>query len=150
MTQRAAELLSAELNSPEPDLWMRALAPVISMDFATLHGELSDGQFLVDEAFHITGVVDWDGMHRGHPLIDLDLGVGAGRVYYDRYRYNELRRRSRRAYARERGLLQPTWPQINLLWCLLDALALLHDGGGELWSAVITALNSATERVRQI
>lgn len=77
----AAALLSPHLPDARPQVWEKALRPVAALDQVTVHGELSDGQVLVDGELRITGVVDWDGLHAGHPLLGLDFGVGTYRVF---------------------------------------------------------------------
>lgn len=150
MTHQAAEILSGHMKTTEPDLWTDALGPVLSMDQVTVHGELSDGQFLLDEELGITGIVDWDGLHRGHPLLDLDSGVGLYRIHYERHRYTELRHRMWDAYEQERSVALPTWPQVNLLWCLLDAMALAQHQDHELWLPVLAELTRVSDELRHL
>ena len=44
------------------------MAPVL------VHGDVNAGQVLVDEGSRVTGVLDWETAHLGHPLKDFDLG----------------------------------------------------------------------------
>lgn len=152
LAQQAAALLSGTLTPggtpvPDPAPWASAMVPVLSMTPATVHGELSDGQFLVSDQRTLTGVVDWDGLHRGHPLLDLDWGVGCWRILYEPTRFTELRRRVWAAYASERGIGAPGWPQVNLLWCLLDALALADRPDHELWPAIRAELSAISRHL---
>jgi aminoglycoside phosphotransferase (APT) family kinase protein len=144
---RAAQLLSPHLLEARPDVWEKALRPVAALDQATVHGELSDGQFLVDNELRITGVVDWDGLHAGHPLLDLDFGVGTYRIFPAGQRCTELRRRVWEAYAAERAVPLPSWPCINLLWCLLDATTLVRDRGSPLRQTVLADLSAVTSEL---
>jgi len=149
IAHRAATILSGHMETIEPDVWAEELAPVLSMDHVTVHGELSDGQFLLDNELRVTGVVDWDGLHHGHPLLDLDSGVGLYRLHYERHRYTELRHRIWYSYARERGVALPTWQQVNLLWCLLDTMALAHHQDHELWPTVLAELTRVTNALHE-
>jgi aminoglycoside phosphotransferase (APT) family kinase protein len=144
---RVAELLSPHLPDARPDVWQKVLRSVAALDQVTVHGELSDGQFLVDNELRITGVVDWDGLHTGHPLLDLDFGVGTYRMFPAGQRCTELRRRVWAAYAAERTMPLPSWPCINLLCCLLDATTLVHDRGSPLWPTVLADLSAVTSEL---
>lgn len=108
------------------DAWAEALAPVAALDHTTVHGEVSDGQFMIADGLRVVGGVDWDGPHLGHPFRDLDFGVGGYRICRWERRWSEVRRRIWEAYASERGVPLPEWRCVNLFWCLLDALTLLR------------------------
>ncbi len=123
----AARSLRPYMGDVPADLWAEALSPVAAVERTTVHGEVSDGQFLVDEGLRISGVVDWDGLHVGHPFRDLDFGVGGYRICRWEERWIELRRRIWEAYASERGVSLPEWRCVNLFWCLLDATTLLRS-----------------------
>jgi aminoglycoside phosphotransferase (APT) family kinase protein len=144
---RAAQLLSPHLPDARPQVWEKALRPVAALDQATVHGELSDGQLLVDGELRITGVVDWDGLHAGHPLLDLDFGAGMYRMLPVTRRCTELRRRIWAAYVAERAVPLPPWPCVSLLWCLLDATTLVHQRDRSLWPAVLADLSAATSEL---
>lgn len=111
-------------NDASADVWSEALVPIAKLRRTTVHGEVSDGQFLVDEELRVTGVVDWDGLHVGHPLLDLDFGVGGYRICSRERNWAALRRRIWEAYAFERGATLPEWRCVNLFWCLIDAATL--------------------------
>jgi aminoglycoside phosphotransferase (APT) family kinase protein len=144
---RAAWLLSPHLPDARPQVWEKALRAVVALDQATVHGELSDRQFLVDGELRITGVVDWDGLHAGHPLLDLDFGAGMYRIFPVTQRCAELRRRIWAAYAAERAIPLPPWPCVNLLWCLLDATTLVHERDRPLRPAVLADLSAVTSEL---
>ena len=123
----AAESLTPHMGEVPADLWAEALIPVTALEHTTVHGDVSDGQFMIDERLHVIGVVDWDGLHTGHPFLDLDFGVGGYRICRWEQRWMEMRRRIWEAYASERGIPLPEWRCVNLFWCLLDAMTLLRS-----------------------
>lgn len=131
------------------DSWADALMPIVSLDHSTVHGEVSDGQFLLDDGLRVTGVVDWDGLHINHPFVDLDFGVGGYRICRWEQRWVELRRRIWEAYAAERGIPLPEWRSVNLFWCLLDAMALLRSERFDArWRKTLTDLSEATRALQ--
>ena len=68
-----------------------------------VHGDVNEGQILVDEGLRVTGVLDWETAHLGHPLKDFDLGEwGYGIFAWDAH-FHLLRRRMWEAYAESPG-----------------------------------------------
>ncbi len=145
----AAESLRPHMGDVPADLWAETLIPIATMELTTVHGEVSDGQFLVDERLRVTGVVDWDGLHMGHPFVDLDFGVGGYRICRWEQRWAELRRCIWEAYATERGIPLPEWRCVDLFWCLLDAMTLMRSGRAEArWSRALADLSEVTRALR--
>jgi aminoglycoside phosphotransferase (APT) family kinase protein len=127
------------------DLWAEALIPVTALERTTVHGDVSDGQFMIDERLHVIGVVDWDGLHSGHPFLDLDFGVGGYRICRWKQRWLEMRPRIWEAYASESGIPLPEWRCVNLFWCLLDAMTLLRSERLDArFGTTLAALSEAT------
>lgn len=145
----AAGSLAPHIGDVPVDRWTEALIPVATMEHTTVHGEVSDGQFLIDEKMRVTGVVDWDGLHIGHPFVDLDFGVGGHRICRWEQRWTELRRRIWEAYAAERGIPLPEWRHVNLFWCLLDAMTLLHaERDDARWRRAFAEVSEATRALQ--
>jgi aminoglycoside phosphotransferase (APT) family kinase protein len=145
----AAESLTPHMGDVPADLWAEALIPVATLERTTVHGEVSDGQFLIDKRLCVTGVVDWDGLHISHPFRDLDFGVGGYRICRWEQRWLELRRRIWEAYAPERGTPLPEWQCVNLFWCLLDAMTLLRSCRIDTrWSKTLADLSEATSALQ--
>ncbi len=143
------EALRPHMGDVPTELWTEALIPIAALDHTTVHGEVSDGQFLVDEDLRVTGVVDWDGLHHNHPFVDLDFGVGGYRICRWEQRWIELRRRTWEGYAAERGIPLPEWRCVNLFWCLLDAMTLLRSERADArWSTALADLSDATRALR--
>lgn len=143
-TRRAADQLSPYLDNPDPARWAQFLDPIARMRHTAVHGELSRGQFLVDDRLHISGIVDWDGLHTGHPLLDLDFGVDLYRIYEPLCDRARLRQRMWTAYASARGGRLPEWRSVRLFWCLLDALTVLHEDDRSRIPGEIADLRDAT------
>jgi aminoglycoside phosphotransferase (APT) family kinase protein len=141
----AAKSLRPHVREAPADLWSEALVPIAKLGRTTVHGEVSDGQVLVDEELRVTGVVDWDGLHLGHPFLDLDFGLGGYRICSRERYWAELRRRIWVAYVSERGATLPEWRCVNLFWCLLDATTLQGSGCADArWSKALADLSEAT------
>lgn len=143
-TARAADMLSQHGTKPQAERWAAALAPIAAMKHTAVHGEISNGQFLVDDRHHITGIVDWDGLHIGHPLLDLDFGVDLYRIYEPETDRDQLRQRIWTAYSNERGDQLPEWPSLRLFWSLLDATTVLHEGNDARLPQAIADLDAAS------
>jgi aminoglycoside phosphotransferase (APT) family kinase protein len=145
----AATSLTPHMSDIPADSWAGALMPIASLDRTTVHGEVSDGQFLIDDGLCVTGVVDWDGLHVNHPFVDLDFGPGGYRICGREQRWVELRRRIWEAYAAERGIPLPEWWCVNLFWCLLDAVTLLRsERAAPRWRKTLTDLSEATRALQ--
>ena len=144
----AADRLALHLEKVPVDLWAQALAPIAALERTTVHGEVSDGQFLIDERQHVTGLVDWNALHVDHPLRDLDFGLGGYRICRAEFasRWIGLRRRIWEGYTAARGVPLPDWRSVNLLWCLVDALTALDVGipGSATLPAAVNDLAQAT------
>lgn len=145
----AAESLGPHIEDVSASLWAEALISIATMEQTTLHGEVSDGQFLIDEGQRVTGVVDWDGLHVGHPFADLDFGVDGYRICRWDQRWSELRRRIWSEYAAERGTEVPDWRCVDLFWCLLDVMTLVRlERFDRRWSRAVTNLSEANRALQ--
>jgi aminoglycoside phosphotransferase (APT) family kinase protein len=143
--RRAAEALTPHLGGALADIWAEALLPITALERTTVHGEVSDGQFMIDGRLRVVGIVDWGGLHHGHPLRDLDFGVGGYRICCWEERWIEMRRHIWDSYASERGIQLPEWRCVNLFWCLLDAMTLLPAADADLrFGKAIADLSEAT------
>jgi len=134
------------MGAAPADFWAEALLPITSLGPTTVHGEISDGQLMIDDRLRVIGIVDWDGLHHGHPFRDLDFGVGGYRICPWERRWIEMRRHIWEAYASERGIPLPEWRCVNLFWCLLDAMTLLR-GDARLGKA-LADLSEATRALQ--
>jgi aminoglycoside phosphotransferase (APT) family kinase protein len=84
-----------------------ALERARSLDAVLVHGDLHEGQLLVDpEPPHaLTGVLDWQTARVDHPFVEFDLGEWGTALWRAHRRgFPELRRRAWEAYADARSL----------------------------------------------
>jgi aminoglycoside phosphotransferase (APT) family kinase protein len=96
-----------ELDDREARAAERALAQAASLDPVLVHGDLHEGQLLVDpeRPHRVTGVLDWQTARVDHPFVDFDLGEWGTAIWRGhRAHFPELRRRAWEAYAAQRGL----------------------------------------------
>jgi len=96
-----------ELDAGESRAAGRALARAASLDPVLVHGDLHEGQLLVDaeRPHRVTGVLDWQTARVDHPFVDFDLGEWGTAIWRGhRAHFPELRRRAWEAYAAQRGL----------------------------------------------
>lgn len=95
---------------------IRGLAPVL------VHGDLHEGQILVDDGRKVTGILDWQAARVNHPFADFDLGEwGTGAWRAHRPNFPELRRRMWAAYAAERGFEDDLVDEFELFWAVVHA-----------------------------
>lgn len=95
----------------------RTLSPVL------VHGDLHEGQVLVDDDLRVTGIFDWQTARVGHPFSEFDLGGwGTGTWRHHRADFGVLRRRQWDAYARKRGLADDLGPCFDAFWAVVHAL----------------------------
>src|SRR5947207_6681938 len=72
--------------------WLRELEPLASMAPALVHGDINEGQILVDDGLHVTGILDWETAGVGHPLKDFDFGEWGYGILAWELRFDVLRR----------------------------------------------------------
>jgi aminoglycoside phosphotransferase (APT) family kinase protein len=96
-----------ELNGDETTRAARALERARSLDAVLVHGDLHEGQLLVDAdpPHGLTGILDWQTARVDHPFVEFDLGEWGTALWRGhRVHLRELRRRAWDAYSAERGL----------------------------------------------
>jgi aminoglycoside phosphotransferase (APT) family kinase protein len=104
VTTLATEL---ELEPREARAADWALVRAASLEPVLVHGDLHEGQLLVEpEPPHrLTGILDWQTSRIDHPFVDFDLGEWGTALWRGhRAHFPELRRRAWEAYAGQRGL----------------------------------------------
>ena len=96
-----------ELDAADARRAARALARARTLDPVLVHGDLHEGQLLVDPdpPHALTGILDWQTARVDHPFVELDLGEWGTALWRGQRRhFRELRRRAWDAYASARGL----------------------------------------------
>lgn len=97
--------------------WARSLGPVL------VHGDVHEGQVLVDDHLRVTGVIDWQTARVGNPFTEFDLGEwGTGTWRAHRPSFPALRRRQWAAYAEARGLDADRDRCFERFWAVVHAL----------------------------
>ena len=98
--------------------WLAELEPVRRMAPVFVHGDVNEGQILVDDQLRVTGILDWETAGIGHPLKDFDIGEWGFGIFAWEPRFDVLRRATWEAYARARGGDLPSWRAVHLFFCL--------------------------------
>ena len=107
-----------ELPAPRAAAWRRDLGAVAAMRRVPVHGDINEGQILVNGALEVTGILDWETAHIGHPLKDFDFGEwGYGIFEWDRH-FDRLHRHLWHGYAAARGGTLPDWRAVHLCFCV--------------------------------
>jgi aminoglycoside phosphotransferase (APT) family kinase protein len=96
-----------ELDGSERRLADAALARARELDAVLVHGDLHEGQLLVDPdpPHGLTGILDWQTARVDHPFVEFDLGEWGTALWRGhRAGFPELRRRAWDTYAAVRDL----------------------------------------------
>lgn len=117
-TQRAA--IAAELPASIARHWAKQLRPLAKMPRVLVHGDIHEGQLLVDETLDITGVFDWEAACIGHPLKDFDFGEWGFEIFELEEHFAELRRILWQSYADARAEDLPDWRTVHLFFCVKE------------------------------
>lgn len=115
----AAEGTARILGSPRRQAadWSE-LEPLMAMEPVLVHGDVNEGQVVVDDTLSVTCVLDWERAHVGHPLKDFDFGEWGYGIFAWEPHFGVLRRRMWEAYVAERGGSLPSWRAMHLAFCL--------------------------------
>jgi aminoglycoside phosphotransferase (APT) family kinase protein len=116
----AAHDVAGRLGLPRQraSAWLQELEPLAALAPVLVHGDLHEGQILVDDDLRVTGILDWESAHLGNPLKDFDFGEwGYGIFAWDRH-FARLHRHLWEAYATARGGTLPSWRTVHLFFCL--------------------------------
>jgi hypothetical protein len=98
---------SLDLSRDERRWTDRAIEIAGSLDRVLVHGDIHEGQLLVeaDPPHVLTGILDWQTARIDHPFVDFDLGEWGTAMWRGHRRsFVALREQAWSAYARERSL----------------------------------------------
>ncbi|MEY2468443.1 MAG: hypothetical protein QOF21_1141 [Actinomycetota bacterium] len=114
--------VDASLTPAEQARFDDTLARIRALEPVLIHGDLHEGQVLVDDDLRVTGVLDWQTARLGHPFTEFDLGEW-GTAAWRRHRphFPQLRRRMWDAYAAERGLELDIGDYFEIFWAVVHA-----------------------------
>jgi aminoglycoside phosphotransferase (APT) family kinase protein len=122
LLQEAATAAVRQLGLPVQRVvaWLRELEPLATLRPVLVHGDVNEGQILVDDELRVTGVLDWETAGIGHPLKDFDFGEWGYGIFARELQFAVLRRHFWTSYARERGGELPSWRAVHLFFCLAE------------------------------
>jgi aminoglycoside phosphotransferase (APT) family kinase protein len=106
------------LPSRRATAWLRELEAVADMDPVLVHGDINEGQILVDDKLKVTGILDWETAGASHPLKDFDFGEWGYGIFAWEHKFDVLRQQMWEAYAQARGGELPSWRAVHLFFCL--------------------------------
>ena len=95
-----------------------AMAPVLA------HGDLHEGQLLVDASGTLTGILDWGFGGLLSPLVDF---TGVRELFAANASYGDVRRHMWLAYAAQRSAPLPAWDEIHMAMTAFDITALAPE-----------------------
>ncbi|HKF19136.1 MAG TPA: phosphotransferase [Candidatus Dormibacteraeota bacterium] len=98
--------------------WCRELEPLMAMEPVIVHGDINEGQIVVDDTLAVTCILDWERAHIGHPLKDFDFGEWGYGIFAWEPHFGLFRRRMWEAYVAVRGGTLPSWRAMHLAFCL--------------------------------
>ena len=126
--------------------WLRELEPLVTMAPVLVHGDINEGQILVDDQLAVTGILDWETAGVGHPLKDFDFGEWGYGIFAWEHAFDVLRRHMWEAYAQARGGDLPSWRAVHLFFSLMWVAHFGRQDGLDAWGRVHLAGNLALLR----
>lgn len=128
----AAQVAGAlDLSDAAETRVVEALQVARTLDLVLLHGDLHEAQLLVDHDLELTGVVDWQSAHVGHPYEEFDFGEWGTAIWRtSRAQLPGLAVEQWRAYGQERGLPDEHERAFALVWAVHRAWAAHERGDG--------------------
>jgi len=97
-----------------------ALGPVLA------HGDLHEGQLLVDEAGALAGILDWGFGGAMSPLVEFACNWKP-ETFAAEAAYGDIRRHMWAAYAEQRSAPLPSWEELDLALTAFDITALAPE-----------------------
>jgi hypothetical protein len=108
-------------------------ATVAVMEDECIHGDINEGQILVDDTLAVTGILNWETAGAGYPLKDFDFGEWGYGIFAWEQRFDILRQQMWEAYARARDGKLPSWQAVHRCFCLLEILQFQHETDPATW-----------------
>lgn len=109
---------AVDLPESRASAWRHGLARVASMRPVLIHGDINEGQILVDDSLRVTGIVDWETANIGHPLKDFDFGEWSYGIFAWDRQFDLLHRRFWEGCVSVHGGDLPSWRAVHLCFCL--------------------------------
>lgn len=103
--------------------WTTALDPIAGLAPVFIHGDVCEGQLLVDADLRVATVLDWDTSGIGHPLHDFDFGEWGFGIFRWEDDFARLRAAMWNAYAGQVHIVGlPSAAQVHLTFMLSEFL----------------------------
>jgi aminoglycoside phosphotransferase (APT) family kinase protein len=103
--------------------WINSLEPITAMSPVFIHGDVCEGQLLVDAERRVGTVLDWDTAGIGHPLHDFDFGEWGFGIFGWEDDFARLRHAMWSTYADNRAIAGlPNAAQVHLAFTLSELL----------------------------
>jgi aminoglycoside phosphotransferase (APT) family kinase protein len=122
---------SLDLSADERRWTDRAVEIAGRLDRVLVHGDIHEGQLLVDPdpPHELTGILDWQTARVDHPFVDFDLGEWGTEMWRGHRRsFPELRRRAWIAYATARDIDPEVGAALEWFHACSHARRLVGDG----------------------
>lgn len=124
--ERLAEAAATFLGAAASPALLEALRAAEALAPVLAHGDLHDGQLLVDGAGALTGILDWGFGGLLSPLVDFTCSW-TRELFAAEADYGDIRRHVWAAYAERRSAPLPTWEQVHLALTAFDLAALAPE-----------------------
>lgn len=114
--------------------WRATLIDLATLPPVLLHGDVTEGQLLVDTDGRVETVLDWDTAGIGHPLYDFDFGEWGFGIFAWEPDFAQLRQAMWNAYRAGRPEADlPTWERVHLLFTLAELEQRERDSQNDDW-----------------
>ena len=121
---RLAEAAAAFIGASSAAKVLDALGAAEAMSPVLAHGDLHEGQLLVDESGALTGILDWGFGGLLSPLVEF---TGVRELFGADAAYGEVRRHMWMAYDAQRSAPLPTWEELHVAMTAFDITALAPE-----------------------
>lgn len=125
--ERLAETAAAFASLARTDRLVDALRAADGMGPVLAHGDLHEGQVLVDDAGALSGILDWGFGGVLSPLVDFTCNWSSAKLFAAEPAYGDIRRHMWTAYAARRSAPLPAWEDIHLALTAFEITALAPE-----------------------
>jgi aminoglycoside phosphotransferase (APT) family kinase protein len=122
--EHLAEAAASFIGAASSAALLEALRAAEAMSPVLAHGDLHEGQLLVDASDTLTGILDWGFGGVLSPLVDF---TGVRELFGADASYGDVRRHMWMAYAERRSAPLPSWEEVHLAMTAFDIAALAPE-----------------------
>lgn len=112
---------AAGLAPGRVDRWMHVVEPCLRMAPTLTHGDINEGQIMVDSQDQVVALIDWESVGAGHPLQDFNFGEWGPGIWNLERDFARLRRLCWQRYVEQRRADLPDWRAVHLLLTIIAA-----------------------------